>query len=991
MSAYPVFLMNRDGTIVDANEAAGETFGLSASSLRARDFCEQIISPICQESFRISFERLVATQSGPLAGKRIEISAIRSDRQEVPVELTLKAIHIEDHTQYAAFVRDISDARKTETLMRESEARFRRIFESNMAPMCFWDIHGNITDANDAFLKLLGYARKDLASGKLSWTALFPSSSKQLEKENTEQLLKTGLATTFEFEAMHKEGHLIPVLTSLAIAEGNRERGISVLLSTAQTRESTRVLNETIFMFRELLEKIPNFVFVKDSETRFRYVNGAFGKHHGKLPAELIGKLSHELDFSHADKNRVADKRTLLTGESSTTEFPVAKDGRDYHVRINRYPLRDSKGQINGIIGIGQNLTSELRREEEIRSRLETLKMISEGVTEGITLQDPNGTITFSNSVVHEMLADREHWVTTEGHPLAVADRPDQIVLRGAKEAEALVLVRGVNEERWILQRAIGLRDNSGVTTGILSVYRDLTEVRKLENLNQQQKAAMRASMDALAIHEAHGEFSFVNDAHVALYGYTMNELQGKTWKILYSEEEAKRLDQEALPKLIALGNWRGEALGRKKDGSFFPQEISLTITSNGAIICAIRDLSEKKWHWRARDLLESISQNLRSSLDYRGQLQSITQQIATEEADFCQIDLIDPKSVLSCEAAAYRDSTGPAQIRKSEPLQCAHEAIKSGKPRFVTDEAELTELRSQLGIDVKSCIVAPITARGHALGAITLARSAAPQYNLHNLELIQEIAYRISTAVENSKLYDRAQNALISRDEFIASLSHDLKNPLSAILLNTSFLARMIEKAPDASERELLIREQLRALERTAKRMNQLLTESLDLARLYSGRLILDRREYKIATLLQEVSEDLAPAATAKKVRLESVVNASRLTAHFDRQRIEQVLSTLISNAIRYSPENGSVRVTVQELSHELLFSVTDSGLGLSMNEKKAIFERYSGSDSQRVSQGVSLPFCKGIAEAHGGKLWLDTESGPGSTFRFTIAIQEL
>ena len=994
--ADPIFLLNRDGSIDDANSAAGEVFGFSPQSLIARDFCERIISPICQESFRLSFERLVTTESGPLAGKRIELSAICSNRSEIPIELTLKSVIVENRIQYVAFVRDISEARKTETLMRESEARFRRIFDSNMTPVYFWDVHGNITDANDAFLKLFGYTRKDLASRTLTWRTLIPSGYEPIERHNLEQLLRTGICSTYEIEGIHKDGRLIPLVGTSAMIEGSRERGVGIMVNLSETRESTRSLKDSLWMFRELLDGFEGFAFVKDTEARFQYVNSALAKHFRSTPDELLGKVSRDVgEYTNPERNIVADKRVLLTGEPNTIEFPLVIEGVEHFFQLRRSPLRDSKGQIVGILGSGHDITAEFKRERELQEYKSASHRISEEIVEGIVVQDPDGKVKFSNAIVRQMFHPKDEWLTIERAPFPPELRPDRLVLQGAKDAEALVIIRNnrakhSGQERWILQRSMALRNTSGEVSGVISIYRDLTEVRKLEDLNQQQSAAMRASMDALAIHDARGEFVFINDAHTALYGYTQRELQGKTWEFLYSDAEIQRIEKDILPKFEALGSWRGECLGRKKDGSQFFQEISLTSTSAGGIVCAIRDLSDQKRLQSAKRILDSVSRQLDSNFDRRAQARSLAKLLTDEAADFCRIDLLGPEGNPICVASALKDPADGPVLARSEALQCVTQVLQTGKPVFIRESDDCLNIREELGLEAHSAIIAPISARGHALGALILVRTTPLLFDLHDLGMAEEIARRISITVENSTLYERTQQALTSRDDFIAMVSHDLKNPLSAILLNTSFLIRTIEKYSAASERETQVCSQLRNLARSAQRMNKLLTDSLDLARIESGRLILDRQEFKISTLVQEVIEDLLPMAAAKGQHLDHQIQLSRPTGYFDRGRLEQVLIALLTNAIRYTPEHGSILISVRESpALGFLFSVSDSGPGIPPDEATMIFDRYRDLKSQRVCQGVGLPLSRGIVEAHGGKLGSIPKADPArpfhSRFRFT------
>ncbi len=167
----------------------------------------------------------------------------------------------------------------------------------------------------------------------------------------------------------------------------------------------------------------------------------------------------------------------------------------------------------------------------------------------------------------------------------------------------------------WRYLRTIGnnLLDDPNIR-GIVATSRDVTARKRSEELLRQRSAAMATSIDGVAILDENGAYTYVNDAHVAIYGYDDPEgLLGKAWKALYDDGELERLERDVEPALREEGRWRGEAMGRKRNGSTFPQEMSLTVIEGGGRVCVVRDITERK---RAEEKLRESEERFRAIFD---------------------------------------------------------------------------------------------------------------------------------------------------------------------------------------------------------------------------------------------------------------------------------------------------------------------------------------------------------------------------------------
>jgi len=229
------------------------------------------------------------------------------------------------------------------------------------------------------------------------------------------------------------------------------------------------------------------------------------------------------------------------------------------------------------------------------------------------------------------------------------------------------------------------------------------------------------------------------------------------------------------------------------------------------------------------------------------------------------------------------------------------------------------------------------------------------------------------------------AVRAMHAREELMAVLSHDLKNPLGSIRLNTKVATKFLE--PGKIER---VKEYLERIDRATSSMNALIDDVLSITKLESGHLEVEKSVQDIPSILQEVIELLNPLAAVKGIMLEYEVKTQNFEAKCDRSRIIQVLSNIIGNAIKFAPENGMISSTIESAGPEFLrIGVQDNGPGIKPENLKNIFDRFwQAQHTRRLGTGLGLAIAKGIIEAHGGEVWADSDGKTGSTFFVTLPV---
>ena len=265
---------------------------------------------------------------------------------------------------------------------------------------------------------------------------------------------------------------------------------------------------------------------------------------------------------------------------------------------------------------------------------------------------------------------------------------------------------------------------------------------------------------------------------------------------------------------------------------------------------------------------------------------------------------------------------------------------------------------------------------------AVKLNRLHAEQVKAER-QAVAEAERQRALAADNALLCRTAEKAARDREQVLAIVSHDLKNPLSAIRLSTTLLASRLAGTPG----ERALSRQVGAIERAVAHMLTLIHQLLDAARLDAGQAIIVAPE--LAPLAPEVDEALSliePQATQKQLHLERRLETP-LEAWFDRDRVLQVLANLLGNAVKFTPPGGRITVETRRVGDEAWVSVRDTGPGIPEPSRAHLFERHwQARETAGQGSGLGLYIARGLVESHGGRLWLDGEAGGGATFTFSL-----
>lgn len=510
----------------------------------------------------------------------------------------------------------------------------------------------------------------------------------------------------------------------------------------------------------------------------------------------------------------------------------------------------------------------------------------------------------------------------------------------------------------------------------VLAVIREIGERKRAEEeklrLANHVQLLLRSSRGGIAGIDQEGICTFINASGAEMLGYTPEELAGKNLHTLvhYSrgdglpclEDECAILTAARTGSAVRID---GEVFWRKDGTSFHVGYSSYPIVEDGSVRGAVLTFADVT----ARKQAEEERERLTAEIERRAAELDATISSMADGVVICgpagQIIRMNPAA-----QEALGNSLQGAGFPSGEWMKHLSIETADGEPIPPEDTPIARALR---GEKIKGTLVVLHKSEGKAAWVST---SAAPVRTPDG-----KMLGAVATFTDITRMHENQEQ----QSDLIHAVSHDLRTPLTVVLGH----AQVISMALAASRRYSRRKESADAIVLAARQMDSTIRDLVDSARMEAGHLELDRTDVDLAGLVYQLKDQLAGALEVERIRVEAAQDCPSVFA--DPNRLDRILVNLFTNALKYSDPETEVTVTVGRWFDEVVTSVSDRGAGIPQEDLPKLFQKFGRARqgrSRRDSLGFGLYIAKGLVEAHGGRIWVESEVGKGSTFSFTLPV---
>jgi PAS domain S-box-containing protein len=641
---------------------------------------------------------------------------------------------------------------------------------------------------------------------------------------------------------------------------------------------------------------------------------------------------------------------------------------------------------------------------------------------------------------VLEMAATHHDALATIAAELRPAERAQAAAWAAAFFTESLspfeMALRGFQEANAALRRNVD--DLSAAERELSARNQRLAEAhRAVEAGRRRYRELFEFAPDGYVVTDLEGVIQEANNSAALLFRAPQDSLAG-TPLLLFVAGEDHLAFRELLAQLQnshpeKLDNW--EIRMQPRCSPAFPAAITVAVVREhdsrpAGLRWLLRDITERRLAEeesarllvrervadaeqqaaRRLEFLAEASRLLAASLDYEKSFAAVARLAVPSLADWCFVYLVEHDGAVRRLPPAHSDAaqaelagSSVCSYARGGPLPgCVAQVLATGRPEMLPDitpewldnHCGDREVFRQIG--VRSALTVPLAAEDTTVGAITFAMAeSGRRYSDVDLSLAEDLAHRCSLALENARLYremiaerDKAEKASRAKDEFVAILSHELRNPLMPILGWTRVL-----KSQKALTQDPLISEGVKSLERNAHNIERIVSDCLDLARISERKIKLERELVDLNQVAEASIEAVREMAQAKGLKFLVQLAPVTLRVWGDRTRLQQVVMNLLTNAVKYTDTGGLVWISSHALHDAAILEVQDTGIGIASDFLNQIFEPFrQGSSAWLQSEsglGVGLAVVHQIVNVHGGSISAESPGpGCGSTFRLRLPL---
>jgi len=871
------------------------------------------------------------------------------------------------------------------------------MFESTAFGVAVTDLELNITDVNEAGVRLHGYSNKAELIGR-NGMELLSKKERARATEDMGRTLEAGHSAMLEYTLLTKDGKEFPGGLSVAVLKdmsGNPTGFVAITRDITKRKRVERDLLQSRERYKRLFELSPIGIITLDMKGMVTSCNPGISTQCGHYAAELVGKnflktapiqATYIPQFTDAFVSTIKGK--------APKPFEVAyrrRDGATGWCEVHTALIK-TNGKKQGVLVLLSDITERRQAEEALRESEKHYRLLADNAADTIWTVDlnmrptyisPSVTRLLGYSVEEAMSKRMEEVFTPTSFETVMKVLAEELAIEKMEEKD-LSRSRTLELEAYrrdgsivpVETRHSFLRDPDGRPVEVLTIARDITERKRAEEALRESEIKYRTIFETTeavtAIIEEDMTISLVNKECEKMLGYSKEELEGKRkWTEFVVKDELERLreyhrlrrvDPNAAPR-----NYECQIIGKGGNVKIALVTVA-TIPGTEKSLASALDITERKRveealresEKRYRDLADLLPQTV-FELDERANLIFVNRN-AFGMFRYSQEDFDKGLSGLQMFIPEDRD-------RAKENIKRRLRGEKFGANEYTA----LRKDGSTFPILLHS---APIVREGKPVGlrGIIIDITERKRVEKDMRELYEEEKRQREELEEEQK----------ARAIFINILAHELRTPLTPLVTSAGLLKDLLSSEQESHEYRLVD-----LVVNGAQTLTSRINELLSLAQLTTRPLTINLESLDMKALLENAAQQYRKLVEGKKQSIILDLPRTLLVIEADRSRLEQVLNNLISNASKFSPEESTITVRARAEESELIVEIEDEGSGLSEEEQERIFKPYHRveQDRQRFpGLGLSLAISKHIVEAHGGRIWVESQLGSGSKFSFSL-----
>lgn len=873
--------------------------------------------------------------------------------------------------------RDVTERELIERELRESEEKFRSVTEQS-PNMIFINQGGRVVYANEQCAKTMGYKVKEFYAPRFNFLSLIHPDDLGMVRHNFQMHQQGKDVAPFEYKVLTKDREVLNAILATKLIDYRGQKAIlGIITDITERKKSDELLSQREAYLTSIIENQPGMVWLKDKESRLLAVNHVYVKMAGrKRTEEVVGKT--DLDFwppAMANKFRADDRKVMKKKEHIIVEELISEKGVSRWHETFKTPVFGTDGQVIGTSGYARDITARKKSEHDLRASEMRYRRLFEAAKDGILiLNAATGMIEDVNPFLVRML----------GYPYETFLGKKLWEVGAFKDTnKCRTAFRELQTKKYIRYDDMPLEAKGGQLIQVefvSNVYlidgtkviqcniRDVTERRKAEKLLEESRKRLGHVVDSVP--GVVYEFSLHPDGKMGL-----SFISAGVKKMIGISAETLQRDFSVLLKMLHpedIPSFRASILDSARTFSPWSHEFRVCTPSGviswffgNSVPVPIEEDKIRRWRGTVIDITK-LKQAEAELKEGRRQLRQIIDTVPhmifakDETGRFLLVNRavgmmygMEPRQLMGKK----RQDIHPVAEEAERSLKVDRKVLETGKPVIVKDEA-FTDGKG--GKHVLQTIRIPFDMAG----------------------LKEKAILGVSVDVTEQKKVEEFRN------DIVRTVSHELRTPLSIEKEGISLLLDGMLGSVNPEQKEIL-----ETVMRSIDRLSRMITNLLDISSIETGKIKLLQERTELVNLVKDVAFEFKKRAGEKNIDFSKKLPGREVWVLADQDKITQALSNLVDNAIKFTPEGGSVEISLEASKDRAECCIRDTGVGIApeniakMFEKFQQFSRTAGPGEKGFGLGLSIT--KGIIEMHKGRIWAASELGKGTQIMFTLPLQ--